>query len=95
MPLPSPPYRPLVAVGSEINNQQNNGRNSGEEEGKQEMENAGREASPSPCWLAHVNQPGQLGSYQKLLCKLMMFVNNKSYPVGHTSSNQELLSLKP
>eukprot|EP00957_Ditylum_brightwellii_P023117 1744172-Ditylum_brightwellii.AAC.1 len=45
--------------------------------------------------MAHVNQPGQLKHYQKVLRKLMMFVNNTSYPVGHIFSNQELLCLKP
>eukprot|EP00957_Ditylum_brightwellii_P072243 5491744-Ditylum_brightwellii.AAC.1 len=59
------------------------------------MESAGRRASLPPRQMAHVNQPGQLKRYQKGLRKLMMFVNNTSYPVGHIFSNQEFLCLKP
>eukprot|EP00957_Ditylum_brightwellii_P099417 7573093-Ditylum_brightwellii.AAC.1 len=58
------------------------------------MESAGREVSPLTCRMAHVNQPGQLRRYQKVLHKIMMFVNNTSYHVGHIFSNRELLCLK-
>eukprot|EP00957_Ditylum_brightwellii_P089542 6818890-Ditylum_brightwellii.AAC.1 len=85
----------MPLLGKTNNQQQNDSSSSGEEEGEEEMESADREAFPSPCQMAHVSQPGQLRQYQKVLCKLMMFVNNTSYPVGHVFSDQELLRLKP
>eukprot|EP00957_Ditylum_brightwellii_P041453 3139260-Ditylum_brightwellii.AAC.1 len=55
------------------NQQQNNSSSSGEEEGEEEEEmgSVGREASPSPCQMAHVNQPGQVKRYQKVLRELV------------------------